>query len=144
MRDVSHTDGRTKEVWVDADVLLRLLTGDPPALARKSLALVRRAEEGELRLRLSPLVVGELMETLISFYGYGRERAAEAVLPLVTAKGVRAEEERIVVAALRHVAREEVDFADAYLAEEARAHQQAVASFDEGFGRLEVERVSPG
>lgn len=133
-----------KEVWVDADVVLRLLTGDPPGLARKSLALVQRAEGGELRIRLSPLVIGEVLEALTAYYGYGRERAAEAVLPLVTAKGVRMEEEAVVVAALHRMATGEVDFADAYLAEEARAHRQAVASFDEDFARLEVERVAPG
>jgi predicted nucleic acid-binding protein len=133
-----------KRVLVDADVLLRLLTGDPPALARKSLALVRRAEAGELALHVSPLVVGELLQALIEFYGYGRERAVEAVLPLVTARGIRTESERTVVAALRRMAAEDVDFTDAYLAEQARALSEPVASFDERFSRLGVERMPPG
>ena len=33
-------------VWVDANVLLHLLTNQPPALARKAQSLMRRAAEG--------------------------------------------------------------------------------------------------
>ena len=32
------------ELWVDANIMLRLLTGDPPDLAERSLRLAERAE----------------------------------------------------------------------------------------------------
>ncbi|MEQ8468646.1 hypothetical protein [Coleofasciculus sp. E1-EBD-02] len=42
------------DLWVDANVLLRLLTGEPPDFAQRSLRLAERAERGEVTLRLSP------------------------------------------------------------------------------------------
>ena len=80
-----------KDLWVDADVLLRLLTGDPPAQARKVLALAKKAEAGEVRLRVAPLVVAEVVWTLTSFYGYTRQRVAEVLAPLFEARAGRYE-----------------------------------------------------
>ncbi|MEQ8970487.1 MAG: hypothetical protein RIE73_08835 [Coleofasciculus sp. C1-SOL-03] len=42
------------DLWVDANVLLRLLTGEPSGFAQRSLRLVERAERGEVTLTLSP------------------------------------------------------------------------------------------
>jgi hypothetical protein len=39
-------------VWVDANVLLRLITNEP-------LALAERAEQGEVALKISQIVVGD-------------------------------------------------------------------------------------
>jgi hypothetical protein len=45
------------QVWVDANVVLRLLTGQPEAQARAAAALMARADAGELRLHLCPLTI---------------------------------------------------------------------------------------
>jgi hypothetical protein len=37
------------DFWVDANVLLRFLTGEPPELAERALRLIQRAEQGEVR-----------------------------------------------------------------------------------------------
>ena len=106
------------DLWVDANVLLRLITGDPPELAQRALKLVERAELGEVTLRLSPLVVVEMVWVLGSFYRYSRTQIAEVLLPLVTAKGVGLEDAQ-VVPALDRMATANVDFIDAFLAETA-------------------------
>lgn len=130
------------DLWVDANVLLRLITGDPPELAQRALRLVERAELGEVTLRLSPLVVVEMVWVLGSFYRYSRTEIAEVLLPLVTAKGVGLEDAQ-VVAALDRMATANVDFIDAFLAETARRQGGAVASFDRDFSRLGVDWVEP-
>ena len=53
-------------VWVDANVLLRLLTNQPPALARKAQSLMRRAAEGELLLVIPVVVLAEVVWVLRS------------------------------------------------------------------------------
>lgn len=131
------------ELWVDANVLLRLITGDPPEMAQRALRLVEQAELGEVTIRLSPLVVAEMVWVLASFYRYPRTQIAEVLLPLVSARGVSLEEAEQVVAALDRMATANVDFIDAFLAETARCRGGAVASFDRDFSRLGVDWVEP-
>lgn len=131
-------------LWVDANVLLRLLTGDPPDMASRALELARAAERGEVRLKLAALVVAEVVWVLGSFYRFDRRRIAEVVASLVTAEGVEVEHEEVVLAALLEMSDANVDFVDAYLAEVARRHDEPVASFDRDFDRLRVRRVEPG
>jgi predicted nucleic acid-binding protein len=130
--------------WVDANVLLRLITDDPPEMAAAAAALAERAAGGDLTLRLSPLVVAEMTWVLKSFYGFPADRIAGVLSTLARADGVATEEEGIVLAALQTMARAGVDFVDAYLAEKARASGEAVASFDGDFDRLEVEWITVG
>lgn len=130
-------------LWVDANVLLRFLTGDPPDLAERARRLVARAEQGEVTLRLTILMVAEMVWVLGSFYNYPRERIAEVLLPLVIADGVAVDDHDRVVGALTRMAAHNVDFVDAYLAELARATNGVIASFDHDFRRLDVTLLEP-
>jgi predicted nucleic acid-binding protein len=133
-----------KPVWVDANVLLRLLTNDPPEMAEKVAALAVRAQRGEIALHVAPLVVTECIWVLGSFYGFSRREIADALTGVVMAEGVDAGERELVLAALHSMATANVDYVDAYLAQAALAQGEAVCSFDEGFLRLDVEIDKPG
>jgi predicted nucleic acid-binding protein len=130
-------------LWVDTNVLLRFLTGDPPDQAERARRLVARAENGEVTLRLTILVVAEMVWVLGSFYKYPRERVAEVLLQLVIADGIEVDDHDRVVGALAHMAAHNVDFADAYLAEIVRSENGTVMSFDRDFRRLGVTWVEP-
>jgi predicted nucleic acid-binding protein len=132
-----------RSLWLDANVLVRFLTLDEPDQARAALAVFLRAKEGALQLRLSPLVVAETAWVLDSFYGFSRARISEALVSLVMAEGVVAQDSGLLVRALGQMAHRNVPFVDAFLAELARAEGEAVCSFDRDFDRLDVERVSP-
>ena len=131
------------DLWVDANVLLRLITGDPPEMAQRALRLVEQAELGEVTIKLSPLVVAEMVWVLGSFYRYPRTQIAEVLLPLVSARGVSLEEAEQVMAALDRMATANIDFIDAFLAETARCRGGTVASFGRDFSRLGVNWVEP-
>lgn len=131
-------------VWVDANVLLRLLTDEPPWMAEKAVALARRAERKEIELRVSVLVVAEVVWVLTSYYKRSRAEIAHALVPLLLADGVWAEDRELVIGALGVMSMANVDFVDAYLAELARENGQAVCSFDKDFLKLNVELVTPG
>lgn len=130
-------------LWVDANVLLRLITNDPPDLAERATRLTERAEQGEITLRISPIVVAEIVWVLNSFYKYSRTQIAEVLIPLLSSEGVLLEDTEQIVAALEKMAAANVDFIDAYLAEVARRHGEAVVSFDQDFRRLDVSWVKP-
>lgn len=131
------------ELWVDANILLRLLTGDPPELAQRALKLFQKAEEGEVTLKLSPIVVAEIVWVLSSFYKYSRTEIAEVLIPFATAEGIVLEEAEQVIAALNQMARVNVDFIDAFLAEIARREGETIVSFDRDFRRLDIPWMEP-
>jgi len=130
-------------LWVDANVLLSLITNDPLDLAARSTRLVQRAEQGDISLKVSPLVVAEIVWVLNSFYKYSRTQIAEVLIPLLTSEGLILENSELVIAAFEQIATVNVDFADAYLAEIARQQGESVVSFDRDFRRLNISWVEP-
>jgi len=129
-----------KTVWVDANVLLRLLTNQPPDLGRKAQSLMRRAAEGELLLLIPVVVLAEVVWVLRSpYYGYKPARIASELQDLVTADGISMEGGDDVLEALALMADHNVDFADAYLAAVAVRRQESVATLDADFRRLGVQ-----
>jgi predicted nucleic acid-binding protein len=130
-------------LWIDANVLLRLITNDPLDLAERASELAKRAEQGEITLRVSPMIVAEIVWVLNSFYRYSRSQVADVLVPLLTSEGILLEESEQVIAALEQMASANVDFMDAYLAAVARREGEAVVSFDRDFKRLNVAWVEP-
>lgn len=129
-------------VWVDTNVLLRFITGDPSETARRARRLLRRAADGELTLRVPSVVIAEIIWLLGSYYSSDRATIAEAIRGLVLADGVLAENKDLVLDALRLMQDANVAYVDAYIAASARANGEAVAAFDNDFKRLGVELFS--
>jgi predicted nucleic acid-binding protein len=129
--------------WTDANVLLRLLTDEPPELASRAARLLEEAQRGELSLKVHPVVVAETVWVLESFYGRSKQEIASALVPLLTDHGLKVEGLRTMVGALEGMAGKSVDFVDALLAETARTRGEGVASFDADFRKLNVEWYEP-
>ncbi|MCL6448970.1 MAG: type II toxin-antitoxin system VapC family toxin [Armatimonadetes bacterium] len=130
-------------LWVDANVVLRFLTGDPPEMAAKALELMSRAEKGDIGLRVSHLVVAEIIWVLSSFYRYAKNQIAETLISFLGADGIYAENPALLIQALQDMTEKNVDFADAYLAALARTHEESICSFDNDFKKLNVKWVTP-
>lgn len=125
--------------WLDANITLRYLTRDVPALAARARSIITSAASGERSLRLATLVVAEVVWTLTSLYKLDRDEVCDRVSDFVAAEGIETEERELLLVALRTMKERNVDFVDAYLAEKARASGEAVCSFDRDFDRLDVE-----
>ena len=122
-------------------VLIRHLTGDPPAQARRATAFLERADE----LLLPDLIVAEVVYVLESFYEVERRRVAELVRAIVGFPAVVIVDERLLLRALEVYEVEGLDFVEAYLVASAEASGvTTVASFDRAIDRLTtVRRVEP-
>ena len=133
-----------KRLRVDANVLLRFLTGEPEPLALRSARLMRPAEDGEVLLVLSTLVVAEIVWVLKSFYRRSLGEIAEVLVPLLSADGIEAEEKELLIGALELARDKNVDFVDAVLALEASRAGETVCTFDaKDFKRLPATWISP-
>lgn len=127
--------------FLDTNVLIRHLTGDPLAQARRATSFLEEAEE----LLLPDLIVAEVVYVLESFYEVERERVAELVRAILGFPAIVVVDEPLLLRALEVYEVERLDFAEAYLVANAEATGiGAIASFDREIDRLAtVRRVEP-
>jgi predicted nucleic-acid-binding protein len=127
--------------FVDTNVLVRHLTGDPPEQAARSTRLLAEAEQ----LLLADLIVAEVVYVLESFYEVPRSRVAELVRAIIAFPAIGVADESLLLRALEVYEVHRLDFADAYLVAQAEAAGvDAVVSFDKAIERVTtVRRVEP-
>ncbi len=135
-----------KRAFVDANVLLRFLTKDPPSTAEASLRLFEEARNGKISLLIMPITVAEVVWVLESFYEYPKEKIAETMIQFLSCEGLEVESLDLLLEALSLYYEKNLDFADALLAITAsRKRIPAIYSFDQLFNRINgIERVEPG
>jgi predicted nucleic acid-binding protein len=127
--------------FVDTNVLVRHLTGDPPDLAERATAFLAQAEE----LLLADLFVAELVYVLESFYEVPTEKVADLVRSVIAFDAIRTLDPALLLRALEVYVNHRIDFAEAYLVASAEsAGVEHIASFDHSIDRVPtVSRVEP-
>jgi len=127
--------------FLDTNVLIRHLTGDPPTQARRATAFLRRADE----LLLPDLIVADVVDVLESYYEVERRRVAEFVRAIIGFPAIVVVDEPLLLRALEVYEVERIDFAEAYLIASAEASGvETIASFDRAIDRVTtVRRIEP-
>ncbi len=127
--------------FLDTNVLIRHLTGDPPAQARRATALLAEANE----LLVPDLIVAEVVFVLESFYEVERERVAELVRAVIGFPAIVVVDAPLLLRALEIYEVDRLDFAEAYLVASAEATGvKTIASFDRAIDKVAtVRRLEP-
>lgn len=127
--------------FVDTNILVRHLTGDPPVRAERATALLA----AEPALYLTDLIVAETVYVLESFYKAPREQVAEAMRSLVAMRSMVTVDPALLLRAIEVYELDRLDFAEAYLVACAESTGiGSVASFDKAIDRVPtVTRVEP-
>ena len=135
-----------QRAYIDANVILRYLTKDPPSLAEAARKVFADAEKGKVILKIVPLVVAEVVWVLESFYEYPKDHIAELLSQILLCDGLDSEDLNRVLEALKLYHEKNIDFADAFLAVNALdAGPPIICSFDRHFDRIEgIIRLEPG
>jgi len=128
-------------IWIDTNVIIRFVAKDSEQ-SRRIARLMRRAQDGEVALRVPSIVIAEAVWVLDKVYGFERTSIADALRSFVLADGVVVDDREAVVDGLRLMALQKVAFPDAHLAALARSRGEPIASFDTDFRRLGVELVA--
>jgi predicted nucleic-acid-binding protein len=128
--------------FVDTNVLIRHLTGDPVEMATRATSYLRT----ETELLVTDLVVAETVYVLESFYEIPREQVAMALRSLIALASVETVDSALLLRALEVYEIDRIDFAEAYLVASAESTGvNRIASFDRSIDRVRtVERVEPG
>lgn len=127
--------------FVDTNILIRHLTGDPTEMATRATAHL----ETETQLLLTDLVAAETVYVLESFYEAPRDQVAEALRSLVAFDSIVCVDPALLLRSLEVYETDRIDFAEAYLVACAESTGVAkIASFDRSLDRVAtIERVEP-
>jgi predicted nucleic acid-binding protein len=127
--------------FVDTNILVRHLTGDPPEMARRATRFLATTDA----LLLADLVVAEVVYVLESFYEVPRREVARLARAIVVADRMRVVDRDLLLRAVEVYDVHRLDFADAYLVASAeRTGLGVIASFDRSLDRVgTVVRVEP-
>ncbi|MCW2572429.1 MAG: PilT protein domain protein [Frankiales bacterium] len=127
--------------FVDTNILVRHLTGQPVAMAKRATAFLA----GETELLLADVIVAETVYVLESFYETPRPQVAEAIRSLIAFSSVLTVDPALLLRALEVYEVDRLDFAEAYLVACAEAAGVgAVVSFDRSLDRVAtIVRVEP-
>ena len=127
--------------FVDTNVLVRHLIGDPPKLAARATAYLQRESE----LLVADLIVAETIYVLESFYEVARPEISEAMRALIVMESVNVIDAPLLLRAVEIYECDRLDFAEAYLIASAESTGvMRVASFDRSIDRVKsITRVEP-
>lgn len=127
--------------FVDTNILVRHLVGDPPDMAARATAYLGSESE----LLVTDLVVAETVYVLESFYEVSRQGIATSMRSLLTLNSVVVVDVALLLRSIEIYEHDRLDFAEAYLVASAESSGvDAVASFDRSIDRVgTVERIEP-
>ena len=127
--------------FVDTNILVRHLTGEPPEMAVRATAFLANAEE----LLLADLVVAEIVYVLESFYEVPTEEIARLVRSVIAFAPIRTLDPALLLRSLEVYETHRIDFVEAYLVASAEfAGVRDIISFDRSIDRVStVNRIEP-
>ena len=123
--------------FVDTNVLIRHLTGDPPEMASRATRNLETADE----LLLPDLILAEVAYVLESFYETPRAQVATTLRAVLAFPAIRVVDADLLQRAVEVYEVHRLDFADAYLVASAeRTGIGVIASFDRTIDRVTTVR----
>ncbi len=132
--------------YLDTNVVLRFITGQPTEQALQVKALFVAAGQGKVTLVLDEIVLAETVWVLSSFYKFNKDSISDVLQALIANDGIQMADETGALLALTLFANLNVDFVDALVSVHmGREGTEGIFTFDKHFDRLPgVKRLTPG
>jgi predicted nucleic-acid-binding protein len=122
-------------IAIDANVVVRYLTGDDKAQSTAAADLFRAAQSGKVKLVIPTSTIQETVYVLERLYDLEPVQIASKLISLLTLPNVDTPDARWVLEALQFYRARNSDFGDALLCAFARSEGCDVATFDKGIAR---------
>ena len=121
-----------KSLYIDTNVILRLLLEDHPINHKKAEGLFKEGQKGNVKLILIPEVIFEVCYVLRNKCGYTREAIGEVLSTLVATSYVELFhlEKELVLLALKIYSNNNIDIVDSILLALSKSTAIEVFSFD--------------
>lgn len=129
--------------FVDTNFFLRFLTNDIPQQAKKAEKILKRAEQGEIELFTSDLVMAEIAWTLESYYQEPKEKIATSLRRILLIENLKVPSKENWLEALEIFLEKNLELIDAF--NYSLMHSEGIKeiySFDKHFDKFpSVKRV---
>ena len=133
------------EPFLDTNIFLRHLTGQPHTQAQRATDYFHRIEKGEIRAITIDVVIFEVVYTLQKTYRLPKKEISAALLPLIDLPGIALSGKKQMHEVFELYVTRNLPFADAYYIvtmKKMRIH--TIVSFDADFdGIAGITRVEP-
>lgn len=133
--------------FLDANVILRYLTGDDPQKAENCYELFQKVKRGEIELLTCEAVITEVVYVLSShsLYNLPRDEICSLLTPIINLNGLKLPQKRLYTQALGIYAAKNIDFEDALCFAYMEKRQiKEIYSYDSDFDKLrEIKRLEP-
>ena len=131
--------------FLETNIFLRHLRQDHANFSPRATALLRRIEQGALKVRTADTVIFETVITLERYYKQSKEAICDAFLPLIELPGIVLPGKRRFRRVFGYYIDKNIAFTDAYHAVVMQSLQlRQIISFDRDFNRIAtVQRVEP-
>jgi len=136
-----------KGAFIDADIIVRLLSGDDPAKQARAARLFEAIETGRIRAGTPATTIADVVYVLTSprLYRLSRAEAAALVIPIVRLLDYAPTERAAIIRALELHAAANIDFGDALIASAMLEDGvDTLYSYDRDYDQLEgIHRIEP-
>lgn len=131
--------------FLDTNILIHHLTGEDKEKAERCWRLLHSAEQRQVELVTSDLVIAEVVWVLQTRSALSRQRIRDLLLPIVRLPGLRLANKAIWPRIFDLYCDRRVDLIDAYNAVWMdRVGVSQIYSYDTDFDRIEgIERIAP-
>lgn len=117
MQDKSLIDA----VWIDTNIIIYYLRYNKN-FSPKVQELITAANNGEFKLKISPMVISECVFVLMGKQFYCKKQEIKMALSsFINMPGVEMEEKEVILEALDNYSKKGIDFTDAYIAAHAKS-----------------------
>ncbi len=134
-----------KKFFIDTNIILRYLTKDDPVQFPRCRQLFKKAQDGEVLLITSTLVIAEIIWTLSSYYRVPKDQIIEKLSIIIGSDAVQILDKDLIAEALVLYARKNVDYIDAYNAVLLKhLNLKEIYSYDRDFDKIDgIDRLEP-
>jgi predicted nucleic acid-binding protein len=129
---------------IDTNIIIYYLTGQPKEKYKRCLRLVKKAEEGQIKLHVLPINIWEAVWVLENFFNNPKSQISYILSLFLQLNGIRCEHKERVISALNMWKENNIDFADAYIIKtwQSKGIKQ-IYSYDKDMQDQQIDCLKP-
>jgi predicted nucleic-acid-binding protein len=120
---------------LDANVIIRFLTGDDEKFLKKSIEYFEQIEKKELKVEILSEVVMEVFFVLTKFYKLPKNEVISDLKVILSLEGVVNKDKIILFEALNIIENKNIDFVDALICAKYKLQGYGKLSFDKDLNK---------
>jgi len=115
---------------IDANIIIRFLTGDHEAHLKKSIEIFKEIERGDLQVEILESVLMEVFFVMTKFYNLPKDEVIDDLKRILSLQGVVNSDKIIFHEALSLIENKNIDFVDALICAKHKLQDYGKLSFD--------------